>query len=461
MLTDMPELVLQWHPTKNIGLIMENITAHSGKKIWWQCQKVKEHEWETTVDARTSRTNLSQCPYCDNQKVCKSNCLETIYPEISKQWHPIKNGNLKPSDVLPGSKKKVWWKCNEGSDHEWITSVANRKYNGCPFCSRQKLSKSNSLAFVSPDLAKEWDVIKNDKLTPFNISAKSNNKVWWRCTKNSDHVWESTPTKRVKCPYCSGRKLSKSSCLSSTHPELSKEWHPTKNGNLTPSDIVAKSNTKVWWKCPVSEDHEWEASIVNRTLLNRGCPCCAGRKVVKSNCLATTNSELSKEWNFAKNILTPENITAGSIKKVWWKCSKNHEWLATPNNRTSLNRGCPVCRESKGEKIISAILGNMKINFTRQHRFATCKNIVGLPFDFVFDFNNKKAAIEYQGKQHYIPHSFGSKSANSHSNLCEVKKRDNIKKKWCKNNNNVILLIIPYWKLDKIENEINKFLKRL
>ena len=43
-------------------------------------------------------------------KVIKGeNDLETLYPEIAKQWHPTANGNLKPSDIAARSNKKYFW----------------------------------------------------------------------------------------------------------------------------------------------------------------------------------------------------------------------------------------------------------------------------------------------------------------------------------------------------------------
>lgn len=81
-----------------------------------------------------------------------------------------------------------------------------------------------------------------------------------------------------------------------THPELAREWHPTKN-KLTPYNVSAGSVIKVWWRCDKSEDHEWEAYPNTRTTKiggrNIGCPCCAGKKVVKSNCLVTTHPEIA------------------------------------------------------------------------------------------------------------------------------------------------------------------------
>ena len=64
--------------------------------------------------------------------------LADFNPELAKQWHPDKNGDLTPYDVLPGSNVKVWWKCPRGTDHEWKTSVGLRKKGtGCPKCGSQ------------------------------------------------------------------------------------------------------------------------------------------------------------------------------------------------------------------------------------------------------------------------------------------------------------------------------------
>lgn len=104
-----------------------------------------------------------------------------------------------------------------------------------------------------------------------------------------------------------------------------------------------QSNKKVWWKC--SSGHSWEASFSNRyksKANTNGCPYCVGRKVCDTNCLSVTHNYLTLEWHPIKNELSPNNITAGSNDKVWWKCSKNHEWEATVNSR-SKGTGCPHC----------------------------------------------------------------------------------------------------------------------
>lgn len=124
-----------------------------------------------------------------------------------------------------------------------------------------------------PNLSKEWNADKNGDLTPMNVTLHSNKKVWWMCSKG--HEWQAIINNRSKgsnCPYCSGRYATPETCLANVNPNLSKEWHPTKNKPLTPYDVTSCSSTKVWWLCP--KGHEWQATIKNRTY-NRGCPDCS------------------------------------------------------------------------------------------------------------------------------------------------------------------------------------------
>ena len=105
---------------------------------------------------------------------------------------------------------------------------------------------------------------------------------------------------------------SKKKSLAETHPEVAKQWHPSKNGDLTPFDLTKGTVKKFWWKCDKGDDHEWEASPNNRTSSKTKCPICTGSKVALSNCLSTTHPEVAKQWHPSKNgDLTPYKITKG------------------------------------------------------------------------------------------------------------------------------------------------------
>jgi hypothetical protein len=350
-----PELCKQWHPTKNGDLKPENFTHGSHKKVWWKCPVADDHEW---IDSISHLTQGRKCPFCYGNRATLKNCLSATHPEIVKQWHPTKNRELKPENFTYGSGVKVWWKCPEADDHEWQASIDRRtgKEQKCPYCVGQRVANSNCLPTTHPEIAKQWHPTKNGKLKPEDVTAGSGIKVWWKCPEADDHEWQASIDRRTgkeqKCPYCVGQRVANSNCLPTTHPEIAKQWHPTKNGKLKPEDVTAGSGIKVWWKCTEADDHEWQAVIADRK--NKGCSCCRGLTVVNSNCLSTTHPEIAKQWHPTKNgELKPEQFTAGSNKKVWWKCSIHaHEWLAMINDRSG-GRGCPRCKASRGEKKIA------------------------------------------------------------------------------------------------------------
>lgn len=346
-----PHLAIEWHPTKNENLTPKDVTAKSLKRVWWKCPKGSDHEWDVRI---VDRARGTRCPFCINQKIAKSNSLLTKFPELAKEWHPQKNNDLTPEQIAPGSSKKIWWRCINNPQHEWICVVNDRtsKKSKCPFCTNKKTNSSNSLCSLNPEIAEEWHPSKNDHLSPNDVVPGSKKKVWWQCKANPEHVWrtsisERTSSKKTQCPYCSMKKVCDSNCLANTHPRIAIGWHPTKNGSLTPSQVVAGSRKKVWWKCPLADDHEWASTIDSRIKNNVICPYCSRKRACKSNSITQTHPEIARQWHPSlNNNLTPENVVSGSDKKVWWQCSiqPNHVWKTTVNERTGLNKtGCPYC----------------------------------------------------------------------------------------------------------------------
>ena len=281
------------------------------------------------------------------------------HPEIAKQWHPTKNGDLTAGEVTQGSAKKVWWKCPKGGDHEWEAAIVERKNGtGCSICAGKKIVKSNSLKTLDPKLAKEWHPTKNGNLSPENIGIGSAKKVWWKCPKGGDHEWEAAVVQRKnnfkKCPKCNS--------FGYQFPTIAKEWHPTKNSK-SPYEITKGSNFKVWWKCPKGDDHVWKASPNQRTNSKSGCPFCSGHMASQSTSLKVLHPKLSQEWHPKKNQkLKPENVRPGSDKKVWWKCPKgdDHEWEATISSRVH-GKGCPYCSGHRASSKNSLLYRNLQL----------------------------------------------------------------------------------------------------
>lgn len=155
---------------------------------------------------------------------------------------------LLPTQVISGTRRKVWWRCPKG--HSWRAAVYSRTTlgTGCPVCTgRQVLAGENDLATLYPDIAAQWDEEKNGALHPSNVTAGSNRRVWWRCEKG--HSYRAVIAQRVQrgdgCPYCANRKvLPGFNDLATAAPLVAKQWHETLNGALTPEMVTAGSHKK-------------------------------------------------------------------------------------------------------------------------------------------------------------------------------------------------------------------------
>ena len=94
-LGDYPNLCAQVHPDSNSSVDLEQIIYGSNLKLWWKCPEGDDHIWQASVKSRVSAGR--GCPFCVGTAVSRTTSLETFHPEIAREWHPSKNGLLKPS----------------------------------------------------------------------------------------------------------------------------------------------------------------------------------------------------------------------------------------------------------------------------------------------------------------------------------------------------------------------------
>ena len=404
---DNAELMAEWNWEKNneLGFDPKVLTLGSNKKVWWECNK--GHEWQTTIK---NRNKGNGCPYCSSRFVLIGyNDLQTANPSLAKEWNFEKNNGLTPTDVLPNSNKKVWWRCNKG--HEWQATINNRnKGVGCPICNSERKTSFPEYAIEYYLTKYGLDVIHSYKEHGYELDIYIPSRK--TAIEYDGYLWHKNKTKKdleknLKCQndgiilyrireglpplndssidyvvQKGQRDLSqmlqkvlfditrmyvdvnlerdivaienlrehteKENSLMLSNPELTKEWDYIKNGNLRPEYVATNSGKKIWWKC--SKGHEWQATIDSRNN-GRGCPYCSGNKVLTGyNDLQTLNPVLAKEWNYEKNnTLTPLDVMPNSGKKVWWKCSNGHEWQATINHRNN-GRGCPICAKERRKR---------------------------------------------------------------------------------------------------------------
>jgi len=340
-----PHLVNEWHPTKNGELTPDDFSHGTRKKVWWLCPK--GHSYFSGVIHRAR--NNTNCPYCAGKKVSPENSLVSLFPEVAKEWHPTKNGDLKPSEITFGSSKKVWWLCS--NNHSYAATAGHRTTmnTGCPYCSGRKASKSNNLSILFPDTAKEWHPSKNGDLTPKEFTSGTNKKVWWLCP--SGHSYESSIGRRTSyktgCPYCAGKKASEENNLPQLFPDIAKEWHPTKNKDLNPSQFTRGSSKKAWWLCP--NDHSYEAKIYSRTGNSTGCPYCTKQtsqpEIRILSELKWVFKEVNSRYKINKNeidIFVPKfNLGIEYDGSYWHKDSEKKD---LKKNKFLLSRGINLIR---------------------------------------------------------------------------------------------------------------------
>ena len=142
-----------------------------------------------------------------------------------------------------------------------------------------------------------------------------------------------------------------------------------------------------------------------------------------------------------------------SATKVKIICPIHGEFEQTPNSHLR-GKGCSKCKFSKGEKSIEQSLISLKINYEPQKTFIGCNGIKNkLPFDFyLIDYN---ICIEYHGAQHYEE----VKGWGGKEKFDLITTRDNIKKKFCKDNN-IPLVEIHYRDFRNIHTIISNLVKR-
>lgn len=268
--------------------------------------------------------------------------------ELLGQWHPEKNGAMTPAAVSYGSRKKIWWRCGLG--HEWQSPAYARvgRNAGCPYCAGKKVALGQDLRSVYPDIAMQWHPEKNGKLTPEQCLPGSHRSVWWQCSRG--HEWKALIKSRIEgngCPICANRiVIPGENDLATMAPGLAEQWHPTRNGDLTPDRVLSGSARKVWWRC--GRGHEWQAEIHSR-VAGSGCPVCSGKTVIPGeNDLRSHSPDLAEQWHPEKNgALRPDRVSISSNRKVWWRCARGHEWQCAVSVRTAKRSDCPYCSNRK------------------------------------------------------------------------------------------------------------------
>jgi len=300
----------------------------------------------------------------------------------------------------------------------------------CSFCKAQEdfIEKANKKYNFKYDYT---PTIYFDRNTP----------VKFICSKHG--LVEQTPMGHLRknsvgCPIC-GKELSSKNKIETTKKNYI-DFLISKYGNKFDYSITEYKgiNTKIKVKCNTC------GSIITKSPFKKiNCFNCYLNSITKS----TEAFKLEIERIFGKDTFDLSKVEYRNARKpVIVKCLKcGREFLKTPGNMLK-GKGCKYCKIYKGEKAIELYLNKIDVGYNRYKKYPDLKDVNPLDYDFYIEKDN--LLIEYNGIQHYEFNCF------FHKNLHDFHRQlhhDWLKRKYAKDND-INLLVIPYWQFDEIED---------
>ena len=270
-----PKVAAEWHPIKNGKVLPSHITAGSSMNAWWQC--AHGHEYQSAVKGRTRAERLSGCPHCNPQSSRAERRLyfelKSIFPDIKAR---DKIDGYEVDILLPGLGVALEY---DGSYYHKDKIAYDRRKNRAVARQGVKLIRVREAPLVKigrddiripkeDALAKRHIDLVLAKLTPYVKTQKLREKIkrYLKASEflndyeyikfQSNHIFPKVP-------------------LAISHPEVCVNWHPTKNGKLSPDNFTHGSRYLIWWQC--KKGHSFQARIKDRVDLRTAgyCPVCS------------------------------------------------------------------------------------------------------------------------------------------------------------------------------------------
>jgi very-short-patch-repair endonuclease len=254
------------------------------------------------------------------------------------------------------------------------------------------------------------------------------------------------------CPFCHRRQNLKSTWRDEIKKVIDAEQH---HYILLDTPFLWKgAKTRIKLLCKDC-NNEFEVAVDN--FLNNGqrCTYCTKRKVSDKS-RKTVDQFIKDARKVHGNLYNYSQVHyEGSTRKVNIVCQEHGTFFQKASSHLQ-GSVCPLCKKvSKGEKRIASFLDNSNILYVRQNSLG-CINLetnYSLRFDFYLP--DYKMCVEYDGEQHFKQMKALLGEERSLKVLEDVKKRDRIKNKYCKENN-INLLRINYKDYNNIEKILNK-----
>lgn len=333
------ELINDWNWKKNneLELYPDKLTLGSNKKVWWICNF--GHEWESEI---YNRDNGNGCPYCSGRfAITGFNDLKTLRPDLIQEWDWDKNNKIGiyPAKLSTGSHVKAWWTCRFCGSSIFVSIKERTKANSCPNCSSEAKTSMSEIKLYYYLKKYFSDAIHsyNDKfnrLSELDIYIPS-----IKCGIEYDGMLfhkdiERDMRKDIVCQELNINlvRIREPGC---PKYESNCEFIYLKNiSDSALSDVIKCILVKLGINSPVVNFKD-NITEINNLIMSK----------IKDNSLQALFPNIAAQWHSTKNgKMTPDMVSYGSSKKVWWLCNKcKNEWYTSVANRTCCNRGCPAC----------------------------------------------------------------------------------------------------------------------
>lgn len=350
-----PDLMKEWDYEINT-IDPSTVAVKSNKIASWIC--LRGHRYNKVIYNRAAGEG---CPVCTKAlrtsfpEQCFFFYIKKAYPDAINSYREIFNNGMELDIYIPSIKTGIeydgiFWHGKTGLSRE------EKKYQICKENGiRLFRIKEDAFSGFFDNADKIWYIPKkcSDALLDFHITDMLKHLTFF------DPNFPDVNVARDKAKILEFKTLKLTESLLFTYPEIASEWHPSKNGKLTPDLFPPGSADVMWWYCSKC-GNEWQSSIVNRTK-GHGCNICAidRRKITKRNTILARSGSIDKEWclldwDYEINEFGPEHYTNGSGEVVSWRCHKcGHKWKASICDRTRDTRnGCPLC---SGKVIVSGV----------------------------------------------------------------------------------------------------------
>lgn len=174
--SEKPDLVREWHPTKNGSLNPRNVTTDHHQKVWWLCEN--GHEWEATITERIMGAGCLVCVKDFTQERYQKD--KTSFISNKAVEHKISNSQLTNSNFQTDYRK------NPRYNYKATAILEDSTTGNLLYAQMQNISKDGMYLETNVALNKGNKIeIKFNKPLTFTKSRNFRSTVRW-CRKLTD-----------------------------------------------------------------------------------------------------------------------------------------------------------------------------------------------------------------------------------------------------------------------------------